>query len=337
MYLRSEEIMSQENPFIRRFQMFALSERQSTDLENSSFYFAGSDDGQIYLGNHSAPLHIIAFDPGLKEKKHYTITLDNDKYPFRSAEIRIAAPYFYLYDGLIPIVYKGRIGEWKAETVYQGNHYFTKGIAVDSLRFAIRGQKPQTGEHILGKLGVGDTPNITYAPDLLEKQIDGIFDTDGTFCYSEGLKRFVYTYHYRNQFIVSDKDLSLLYRGHTIDTTTKARLKVVHLKKSGDTKLAAPPYMVNRNTTLYNNLLFVNSELIGRFEERSVREYAKVIDVYDILSNQYKFSFYLYGNDKYKPKEFIATKHGFYSIINQELNHYNYGKPTLKSMVNNTK
>lgn len=332
LYLRSEEIMSQENPFIRRFQMFALSEKQSTALENPFFYFAGSDDDHIYLGNHSAPLHIIAFDPQLKKKQHYTIELDNDKFPFRSVEIRIATPYFYLYDGLVPILYRGRIGEWKAKTIYKGNHYFTQGIAVDSTRFAIRGQKQPSGEHILGNLQFKDSALISYSPELLEKQIDGIFDTDGTFNYSKDLKRFVYTYYYRNEFIVSDKNLSLLYRGHTIDTTTKAKLKVARIQKSGDTKLAAPPQMVNKGTTLYNNLLFVNSGLMGRFEEPGVWKHAAIIDVYDILSNQYEFSFYLYGDDTFKPKQFTANKHGVYSIVNQTLYHYKYGRPLQKSL-----
>jgi hypothetical protein len=330
LYLRSEAIMRQENPFIRRYEMFATSKKKTVALENTSFYFAGSDAKNIYLGNHSAPLHLIAFDKELKQKKHYLITLDNDVLPFRSVEIRIAEPYFYVFDGLIPIVFRGKVGEWKAKTVYQGGAFFTQAVAIDSTDLAIRGQYIRSGEHLLGEMSISESVDIRYNTALLEKQIDGIFDTDGTLHYSPELRKLVYTYYYRNEYIVADDKLVLLHRGNTIDTITKANLKIVKNELSGDTKMAAPPLMVNKNTTVYANLLFVNASLRGRFEEKSVWDQAAIIDVYDYIDKQYKFSFYVYAEGKFMPKDFLATDQGLYTITNNILSRHVYGMPVSK-------
>jgi uncharacterized membrane protein YphA (DoxX/SURF4 family) len=330
LYLRSEAIIRQENPFIRRYEMFAVSKKKTATLENASFYFAGSDAKNIYLGNHSAPLHLIAFDKELNKKRHYEITLDNDTLPFRSVEIRIAGPYFYIYDGLVPIVFRGKVGEWKAKTVYRGDAFFTQAVALDSTSLAIRGQYWKSGEHLLGKMSISESVNIHYNPAILEKQIDGIFDTDGTLRYSPELRKLVYTYYYRNEYIVADDKLSFLHRGHTVDTITKANLRIVKNKLSRDTKMSTPPLMVNKNTTVYANLLFVNASLRGRFEEKSVWDLAAIIDVYDYIDKQYKFSFYVYAEGKFMPKDFLATDQGLYTITNNILSRHVYGMPVYK-------
>lgn len=332
LFFTSEDIMTRENPFIRRFDQYAITKIDQTSLQNPSFYLAGSDNGKIYLGNFAAPLQMQVFDTVFKDKKQYTIRLDRDDFPFRSAEVRIQAPYFYLYDGMVPVIYKGKITDWNAGVIYNGNHFFTKAVVIDSNSIAIRGQQKNTGENLMGALYFNNNVRIKYNPDILEKQIDGIFDTDGTFEYSNGLKRFVYTYYYRNQYIVTDDKLNVNYRGNTIDTTTKAKLKVIKIKLSGDTKLGAPPYMVNKNTAVFNNLLFVNSSLKGRFESEEVWDQASIIDVYDISKNEYVSSFYIYNIGKSKMKYFLVTDSNLYAISGLVLQRFSLGNTIKKAM-----
>lgn len=331
LFFMSEDIMAKENPFIRRFDQYAITKIGETHLQNSSFYLAGEENGKIYLGNHSAPLQVIAIDTTFKNKEHYTIQLDRDNFPFRSAEVRIQAPYFYVYDGMVPVIYKGKIADWKAGVIYNGNHFFTQAVVMNPDRIAFRGQKKNTGENLMGTFYFDKGTNTNFSPHLLEKQIDGIFDTDGTSQYSKELKKFVYTYHYRNQYIVANDSLSVSYRGNTIDTTAHAKLIVVKIKLSGDTKLAAPPYMVNKNTALTNNLLFVNSALKGRFENGEVWNQASVIDVYDISKNEYLSSFYIYDTGTLKMKYFLVTDSNLYAISGQLLQKYSLGNSIKKA------
>ena len=108
------------------------------ELTNNSKYYAGTDGKTIYFGDSQAPLHIIAYDTILKEKHHYKIQLERENFPFVSVQVRIAPPYFYLMDGTVPVIYKGKISDWKAKLVmYDNNYYFSKAeiIAPDKIAF----------------------------------------------------------------------------------------------------------------------------------------------------------------------------------------------------------
>ncbi|MNR07145.1 hypothetical protein D3C85_1232550 [compost metagenome] len=221
------------------------------------------------------------------------------------------------------------ISDWKAKVVSEKKFYFSEIIFINEKQLAFRTQKPPTGENILGIANSNDSLPIKYNPLVLQKQKEGIFDTDGTLQYSTTLRKFIYTYYYRNQYIITDENLVVEHRGNTIDTTTRAKLKVVKLKQSGDTKLAAPPYMVNRHTTVSKNLLFVNSLLRGKYEGNDVWKHATVVDVYDISKQTYVLSFYVYDEEGFRMKKFFAGDSAMYIISGHYLLKYGYGKRIL--------
>lgn len=326
LFLLSEDIMQKENPFIRRFPQAAAAKVKAIDIKNSFYYVAGKDKNKIYLANRLAPLQIIETDSNLENKQSYTIELDRENYKFKAVEIRIRAPFFYVIDGTVPVIYRGLLSDWKAKVIIEHKFYFSEIVFMNDDKLSFRTQKPYTGENILGIATVNTDPKISYNAQVLQKQIDGIFDTDGTLQYSEKLNKLIYTYYYRNQYIVADESLDVEHRANTIDTTSKAKLKVVKLKQSGDTKLGAPPYMVNRNTTVVNNLLFVNSFLRGKYEGNDVWKHAAVVDVYDITKRIYVLSFYVYDEESFRMKNFYATDSAMYIISGHYLLKYAYGK-----------
>lgn len=326
LFLFSEDIMQKENPFIRRFPQGTAAKVARIDLKNTSYYVAGVEKEKIYLANRLAPLQILEIDSDLKSKKHYTIQLDREDFKFKAVEVRINAPYFYVFDGTAPVIYRGMISDWKAKVISEKKYYFSDIIFMNPELIAFRTQKPYTGENILGIAKTNDSMEIKFNPLVLQKQMDGIFDTDGTMQYSAVLHKLIYTYYYRNQFIVTDENLVVEYRGNTIDTTTKAKLKVVKMKQSGDIKLGAPPYMVNRRTTVWGNLLFVNSILRGKYEGKEVWKYATVVDVYDISKQTYVLSFYVYDEEGFRMKDFFASDSAMYIISGHYLLKYGYGK-----------
>lgn len=332
LFISSEDIMQKQNPFIRRFTPNVAERTVTKDLLNYGFYFAGQHNGKVYLANTRSPLTIIELDSTLKNKKQYTIELSTDDFPFRNVKIKIQAPYFFLYDGSIPIIYRGLLSDWKAKVWVSKKPYFTALQPVDSNRCVFRGQQFGTNENVLGTIEWNDGLQIKKQRQLLQKQIDGIFDTDGTLIYSEGLNKIVYTYFYRNQFIVADTALHLMDRGTTIDTTSQAKLKVVQIKKSGDTKLATPPHTVNLRSTIVKQLLFNQSGLRGRYESKKNWNYASIIDVYDITKSTYLFSFYIYHENEMKMTELIATEKALYVIIGHQIVKYTFGEPLLSQL-----
>ena len=326
LFLFSEDIMQKENPFIRRFPQASAAKVGSIDLRNPSYYVAGTDKNKIYLANRLAPLQILKIDSNLKNKKKYTIKLDRENFKFQAVEVRVTAPYFYVIDGTVPVIYRGLISDWKAKVISENRFYFSDIVFINEKQAVFRTQNPRTVENIVGVSNSYERKDVKYNPQVLQKQLDGIFDTDGTLQYSTTLHKLIYTYYYRNQYIITNESLVVEHRGNTIDTTTKAKLKVVKIKQSGDTKLGAPPYMVNSRTTVWGNLLFVNSLLRGKYEGSKVWKYATVVDVYDISKQTYVLSFYVYDEEGFRMQNFLASDSALYIISGHYLLKYGYGK-----------
>lgn len=326
LFLFSEEIMHKENPFIRRFPQGAAVREYAVDLRNYSSYISGLTNNEVYLANLNAPLQITVFDSSLKNKKIHTIQLENENFPFKALRVKVIYPNFYLYDKTVPVIYKGLVSDWKAKVVSDRRFRFSDIVFINANHVIIRAQKANTPDNVLAVVNYSDTLIFTLNDQILQKQFNSIFDTDGTMNYSFELNQFVYTYYYRNQYTVTDENLKIQLRGNTIDTTTKAKIEVVKIEKSGDTKLAAPPYMVNNLTTVVKNLLFINSKVRGRFENDEVWKHAAAVDIYDITTKEYILSFYVHDEEKNKMKDFLATKDAAYIVSGHYLLKYKFGQ-----------
>ncbi|WP_051219106.1 hypothetical protein [Flavobacterium frigidarium] len=126
--------------------------------------------------------------------------------------------------------------------------------------------------------------------------------------------------------------MQLVHRVSNIDTTTKAKLKVVRVKKSGDSKLTAPPYTVNLRSAAFDELLFNQSGLRGRYESKKNWNYVSVIDVYDITNKIYLFSFYIYHEYKMKMSDLLITEKALYAIVGHQIVKYTFGAPILTQL-----
>jgi uncharacterized membrane protein YphA (DoxX/SURF4 family) len=327
LYISSENKLHKENPFIRRFIQGAASRTAETKLHNNTLYFAGSNQDKIYIGDYMAPLHVFEYDTTLKTKKHFKIKLDSDNHPFQRVQLRIAGSYFFLMDGTVPVIYRGKISDWKATTIKSNNTpYFSTAEIIDSVTIAFRSRQNQTGANVLGRYNFNHRGRVTHAPSLLQKQIDGYFDTDGMMHFDQESKKMIYTYYYRNQFIVTDDKLLLLYRGKTIDTTSRAKIKVAYIKDLDQRKLASSSGPVNSLSTHNGNLLLINSTLRGRFETIEMWKRAAIVDVYNIRNNTYLSSIYIYNIKKENLHDMILINKELFVIIGQTLQRYSLSK-----------
>jgi len=337
LFLLSENITHYHNKFTRRFPHFPAVKSKEADLRLNSYYIAGVDHNKIYLGNTTAQLLVTVLDSTLKQKTQHQIELDHKDLPFKSVKIKVASPYFYVYDGSVPCIFKGNIKNWRAKLVKKGGEYFSLAEPMDATTMAVRTQKRGSGESIMATLNVQDTTKTYLNPAILQKQIDGIFDTDGHMVYSKQLNRLIYLYAYRNQYTVVDRNLTIDYRGNTIDTMSHANLNIVNIKSHNQKKLGQQPLIVNKDCEVFNNLLFVNSGIPGRYENIEVWEQASIIDVYDISGNSYALSFYIYNEEGKKMKNFIVQGSVLYALIGNRIVRYNLGKAITKNYKNNRK
>ncbi|MFV8341064.1 DoxX family protein, partial [Flavobacterium sp. XS2P39] len=287
LFTLSENRMQYHNSFVRRFPHFPAEKKNQMDLKFNSYYFAGSGEGKIFLGNFTAPLQILEIDTTLKIKKTHRIELNRKNFPFRSVTIKVAPPYFFVTDGSVPCIFRGSIKDWKAKFMMQGSEYFTKIEPIDSITMVVRAMSKKNGESILGTINLRDTTTVHLSPKLLEKQIDGFLDTDGTLLYNAELERVVYQYRYRNQFIVADRNLNIDFRGTTIDTISHPKLDIRYVASTDERKFGAPAVIVNKTNAAYSNLFFVNSALPGKYESALTWKQASIIDLYNLNTRGY--------------------------------------------------
>lgn len=319
LFLLSEEEIHRNNSFIRRFPHYPATEIRQLDLKYNSYYFAGTNPGKIYLGNYTTPFQITVADTLLKAIKKHNIQLDQVDFSFRSAEIRVLDSSFYLFDGTVPCIYRGKTAHWKAKLQAPIAIRYTLAEPVDTNTVVFRAFAPKTGENILGLFKLATENTTDFKPKLLEKQIDGIFDTDGMLKYDKVKRSVVYLYKYRNQFIAADQNLSAVARGKTIDTFSKAKIQVKYLPGSKERKMSAPPFVVNKAIAVHNNLLYVASALPGKYEAIELWDTATIIDVYDLSNSSYLFSFPIYNVKKEKMKSFIVQDNQLFAIVGTHL------------------
>lgn len=208
---------------------------------------------------------------------------------FSTAQVRVQDKKFYLYNGTVPYVFEGNVLDWKGAASTADLKRFTLAEPMDR-EIALR-TFSESGEHVLGVQQLSSGSNPQYDASLLKKQVDGIFDTDGMLLSNK--EKFVYLFYYRNEFIVSDASLKNAQYGKTIDTVSRAQVRVAETKQ-GLRQIGQAALLVNRRAALEGNYLFVNSQLPGKEDFGKLWKQASIIDVYDIRDGSYRFSFPLY-------------------------------------------
>src|SRR5260221_33133 len=305
LFLMSSEMKSKHNSFLRLFPSHPVLEGNSLDLRVNSYYLAGGTAHHIYLGNYSSPLHVLILNTTLTDSQHVKLNVKGimDQ-KFWSVRVKVDSPNFYVTDGAAPRIYKGNVCDWNADRFQYDQEYFLDIEPMNSNSFAIKSLNKNTEESMLGKIA-SDSPHYQFKPSLLQKQIDGFFCTDGMMHYDKELDRLVYLYRYRNQYMVMDSSLNLVFRGKTIDTISRAKITVATVGSNGSRTMASPPLMVNKRSATFENWLFVNSNLLARNDHPKAFDEGSVIDVYHLINSKYEFSFYLFHyNGKERMRDF---------------------------------
>lgn len=333
LFYTSENTLHHRNNFVRRTPPFITKKAHQMDLKYNSFYFAGYEQNKIYLGNITTPSIITQLDTALTKKEEKKIKLENETPNLSQPQIKILPPHVFVLDGFSSTIYRGDVTNWNAKLMLTNLQRFTVAAPIDSTTVAFRAATVAYG-NVLGTFNWKNKIEIQLHKALLEKQIDGYFDTDGSMQYSKELQRFVYVYYYRNEFIVTDKNLNLISKGRTIDTTTKARLTIKYINSKKQNSLAAPPFMVNRKSALHKNLLFINSLLPGRFDPKIMWDKSSVIDVYDITNNTYRMSFYIEKISGHAFDSFIVTDEYLFALYDKTIIAYRFSPFLTKEFKN---
>lgn len=321
LYAVSDKLTHKQNSFHRYFPPHPIILDTVTHIKYNSYYFSGYDalSNNIYLGNITAPLHLLQVNIDSKDTSHLSIKIDSSalKKYYTKSRISVNPPYFYLLDGVTPKLLRGSISSWNANKFIYDNAYFNQAIPIGPKSLAIRSIDAENHELILGKV-TNKPPNVQLAPNLLEKQLDGIFCTDGALLYNTKRSELIYVYYYRNEYLIIDTTMHLIDKRKTIDTNSIAKIKSKAIDAYNSKTMTAPPFLVNKNSYTYNDYLLVHSNLMAKNESPERFKNSTVIDVYNLKTNTYNFSFYINGYKGFKLKRFMITDNHLLAI------HHNY-------------
>lgn len=330
LFLISEDMLHHRNNFTRRYPNHPAEFFRDFTLPTRSNYFAGIWKGTLYFGNISNPLQIIEVDSSLTVSKTHTLVINDPNRLYRTLRVTVQYPYFYLSDGTEAFVYRGLVNHWKAEIWIDKKAYFNSFVPIDYNTVAIRSISSEKNENVLGILKKADSTSVMFNPKLLDKQIDGIFDTDGMLIYNKQIDKLIYIYSYRNEYLITDTKLNSKFVGRTIDTTTHANIKIAYIKSIKASKLASPARTVNKTAATFGNNLYINSQLIGQHEPKDMWNEASIIDIYKLTTHTYQFSLYLYDKGQKKISEFLVDEEHIYTLSGKILTIYKLDKKAFE-------
>ena len=318
LFLTSENTLHYNNQLNRRYPHHPATLRDTLNLGYNSYYLAGINDDALYLGNTTAPLHLLKINLNSKDTIHLQIQLSEVQraLPFQSIKTQIHKNKIYLYDSAANILLAGNLNDLKLDSISLSHNFSLLQVTNDSTAI-VRTRNISKSKNELAVLNFNKADTLKQNPNLLEPQQDGIFSTDGMLLYNSQLDRTIYTYYYRNQFLIADNQLNLIRRTNTIDTTSSAQLKIEGVDNSR--KLANVPFYVNKHAATYGRHLFIHSDVLGVNDTAQMLEDALIIDVYDLLNYSYRFSFYLYKPKNTKLKDFKVYNNEVFALIENQL------------------
>ncbi|SFS83901.1 hypothetical protein SAMN04487906_1835 [Zhouia amylolytica] len=317
---RSTASTSIGSGFLRKFPPNILPSWEATAI-GAHQSIIGATATDIYLSSHHNPLLISIFNTQTSTWKSQTYKAPKHaKIAWKLLKPQAHPSGIYFTEGITPMVLYGSPNLDSLQVIPTLKTTFSGILAIDKSQYILKSYASKYQQNILIKATLNPQKTIEK-PDLLTKQVDGLFCTEGDLLIDHRTGTLVYVYRYRNEFMVLDYDLNLKFKGHTIDTINKAQIKVTKINKGTQVQhsLSAPPLIVNKNSRVYKNMLFVQSNIRAQNEDPDVFNTKTVIDVYDLGLKRYLYSFYIPRYLNQALKDFTITDHHLTALYDDHL------------------
>jgi hypothetical protein len=263
---------------------------QAVKLDREGYYYAGSTNTTLYLGNKYLPLMTKSYSLKLQFLDSIQF-LDSPDHiiGWKALTTIIDSPDVYFFERLTPSIL--------SSNVFQNQIIFTRPIDINFMRIVPIGVKKyvlrvfddeqKVSQFIKYDLTTGDTQRF---PTILEKQRDGLFCTDGTLTGNSKCGLLAYTYFYRNEFFIFDTSGTVKIKARTIDTVSTVNFDTVNLKNGSELQIGAPPLIVNRSSFIRDGKLFILATAITTDNNQTSED---PIDVYSVKTGEYMYTYYI--------------------------------------------
>lgn len=284
------------------------------DLGAGSFYFAGTDSASVYLSRIGDPRRLLRLSHRLEDTSSMSISLPNERIAFGALQLRVDDIGFYGSETVSPSFLEGSMSNGKLKTQkIPPISFLSSPVRLSRSSLAVKSYDEALNKSIFNKVSK-DTALNRFRVDVLERQVDGFFCTDGLLLFENKSGTMIYIYYYRNQFLALDTSMNVRYVGRTVDTVSKAHIRVAQIKSQQSFTMNAPPIIVNTKAAATSKFLFVCSVLKADNQDEASFDDASTLDVYLLQDGTYQFSFVLPSYRNLKLKEFIVQGNYVFAI-----------------------
>ncbi|MCD9019954.1 hypothetical protein [Parachryseolinea silvisoli] len=284
------------------------------DLDNAFYYISGVDKNSIYLSNYKKPFTLVQIDHLLKQFKTIklkTTRLDSIFEP-RNFRTTIDSPNIFMTHGTMPIILRGDLKNHTVSPFMSDkNIFFTEARPITDSTFALLSYSAKSKALQLGFLDISSDTKLTFRYGLLKTKSDETFSVYGTILLSTDKNKIIYIYTYKNEILIADTKLQNEYILNTIDTFKTPPITVSKVSDKSKFMLSSPQILVNGISCTSGDYIYIRSNLLAKNENKKNFIDNSTIDVYNVSSKKYEFSFYI---PKHNSKEFID-----YKIINEKI------------------
>lgn len=324
LYAFADKPNDNKNGFTRRIPAVTAVWKNSLTLKYPAYYIAGYANQHIYLGNYSASLHLLAINQNLTDTQQLTLNVpQEERYAWKLARVMVDSPAVYMTEGNTPALYRGKLADLRMSRFLPQSCFFNMLQNISTTSFISRSvhiDPSGNRQNILTKIKT-DSPYVKLGKDIITKQVDGIFCTDGTLDYDKQTGKLVYLYHYRNEFVTLDTNLQTIYTGHTLDTNVTAKIQVANMS-TGISKFSAPPTYVNSRARIADNRIYILSSLLADNEDKHTRRRNEIIDVFSLDKGEYIYTLYIPLKGEERITDFIIKGDQLFALQDHTLNAY---------------
>ena len=328
LFFISESITKNANNFTRRYLQHPVTLTNEYKLEANSFYIAGVTKDRLYLGNKTAPFLVTSLPLNLNSI-HKKVVFPNSKNTiYKNLGLKFDGQFFYLHDGSVPIILRGKVDTKKCTTISFKEAYFTQLTIINDDLFAFKSQSPKDKNVVLGILNT-KSGKINLCDVVKQNKSSDYFANDGLLINDPITKKLIYIYYYNSQYLILDETLNLIKIQKTISSTTNAD-KLGVRKSDGEYKLGIPLSVINRQAIVYNGVLFNLSYERGKFEDEKIINKNFILDLYNIETGEYIGSMIIAKKEKEKRIQFLANGNQFYVLRDNKIQQFSFSKNITK-------
>jgi hypothetical protein len=240
----------------------------------------------------------------------------------------VDSPLIYLYANNIPELFYSNLDGGHIKSVKLATSIFTKSTQVSPTSLVVRAFDSSRTQ-VFQKIDCQSGKIAKQAKIIPQNKSDMGFSTDGLLQYDKSSNRLLFVQFYQNKFYCLDSNLSLIYTGKTIDTTTTNNISIESIKIDTVNYLmpSKSRVTVNKLCSVADGSLFILSGLIADNENRNDFQNNNVIDIYSIATGKYKGSFYIPLISGNQIKSFIVTKSNIIALYKDHVATYELSHP----------